>query len=104
MKSKLFIPFLLSIALYTTTYATDPYRPTRNVDLRLPSVPLIVSDPNFSTWSPYDKLMEGETTHWTNAPKSLIGALRVDGKSYRFLGKEKLDLQAIAPMTDTEIW
>lgn len=104
MKSKLFTSFLLSIALYTTTYATDLYRPTRNVDLRLPSVPLIVSDPNFSTWSPYDKLMEGETTHWTNAPKSLIGALRVDGKSYRFLGKEKLDLQAIAPMTDTEIW
>ena len=103
MKSKLFTSFLLSIALYTTAYATDLYRPSRNVELRLPSVPLIVSDPNFSIWSPCDKLMDGTTLHWTDAPKSLIGALRVDGKSYRFLGKEKLDLQAIAPMTDTEI-
>ena len=95
--------FLL-IVLCITAQASDLYRPSRNTELRLPSVPLIVSDPNFSIWSPCDKLMDGTTLHWTDAPKSLIGALRVDGKSYRFLGKEKLDLQAIAPMTDTEIW
>ena len=104
MKVKLSTLFLMLVGFYATIHATDLYRPSRNVELRLPSVPLIVSDPNFSIWSPCDKLMDGTTLHWTDAPKSLIGALRVDGKSYRFLGKEKLDLQAIAPMTDTEIW
>ena len=104
MRHKQSIFSFLSIVLCITAQASDLYRPSRNTELRLPSVPLIVSDPNFSIWSPCDKLMDGTTLHWTDAPKSLIGALRVDGKSYRFLGKEKLDLQAIAPMTDTEIW
>ena len=104
MRYKQSIFSFLLIVLCITAQASDLYRPSRNTELRLPSVPLIVSDPNFSIWSPCDKLMDGTTLHWTDAPKSLIGALRVDGKSYRFLGKEKLDLQAIAPMTDTEIW
>ena len=104
MRDKQCIFSFLLIVLCITAQASDLYRPSRNTELRLPSVPLIVSDPNFSIWSPCDKLMDGTTLHWTDAPKSLIGALRVDGKSYRFLGKEKLDLQAIAPMTDTEIW
>ena len=104
MRYKQSIFSFLLIVLCITAQASDLYRPSRNTELRLPSVPLIVSDPNFSIWSPCDKLMDGTTLHWTDAPKSLIGALRVDDKSYRFLGKEKLDLQAIAPITDTEIW
>ncbi|MCS2301556.1 DUF4964 domain-containing protein, partial [Bacteroides ovatus] len=32
--------------------------------------------------------MEGSTEHWTTAKKPLVGALRVDGKVYRFLGKD----------------
>ncbi|MBI0306251.1 DUF4964 domain-containing protein [Bacteroides thetaiotaomicron] len=72
--------------------------------LRAPSVPIIVSDPYFSIWSPYDKLMEGSTEHWTSAKKPLLGALRVDGKVYRFLGKDKINLVPIAPMTNVERW
>lgn len=34
--------------------------------------------------------MEGSTEHWTSAKKPLLGALRVDGKVYRFWGKIKL--------------
>ena len=82
----------------------DLFSAPRESDLRLPSVPIIVSDPYFSIWSPYDTLNEGITEHWTGAKKPLIGALRVDGKVYRFLGEDKINLEAIAPMTDIERW
>lgn len=48
--------------------------------------------------------MEGSTEHWTTAKKPLVGALRVDGKVYRFLGKDQVALIPIAPMTNVERW
>lgn len=94
----------LSVGLLCNAQSSDIFKPGKSIDLRVPSTPLIVSDPYLSIWSPYDKLTDGTTEHWTGAPKPLLGALRVDGKCYRFLGQNKLDLHAIAPMTDAEIW
>ncbi len=62
-----------------------PYQPTH---LRLPSVPLILSDPYFSIWSPYDRLTEGSTKHWTDEEKPLEGLIRVDNKTYRWMGAD----------------
>ncbi|MBQ6653436.1 MAG: DUF4965 domain-containing protein, partial [Prevotella sp.] len=79
-----------------------PYKPTR---LRLPSVPLVVNDPYFSVWSPYDELNDGDTRHWTGDEKPLEGLLRVDGKTYRFMGsKERKVLESVVPMADEEAW
>ena len=76
----------------------EPYAAT---DLRLPSVPLVVNDPYFSIWSPYDKLTDGTTRHWTDNEMPLLGLLRVDGQLYRFLGaQQEYILSAIAPMAD----
>lgn len=72
---------------------TEFFRPYRATHLRLPSVPLVVNDPYFSIWSPYDKLTDGPTTHWTGAPKPLEGLLRVDGTVYRFMGSDNGDAQ-----------
>lgn len=104
MKKLLLLAMGLSLGLFSGVQANDLFSPVRESVLRAPSVPLVVSDPYFSIWSPYDKLNEGATEHWTNAKKPLLGALRVDGEVYRFMGKDKVNLVPIIPMTDVERW
>ena len=82
--------------------ADNLFTPVVQTELRAPSVPLITSDPYFSIWSPYDKLYEGATTHWTNTEYPLVGAVRVDGTVYRFMGK--VNHEALLPMAGMEAW
>ena len=101
---KLLTVMAFSVGLFANAQTGNLFKPVKEVALRTPSVPIVVSDPHFSIWSPYDKLMEGSTEHWTTAKKPLVGALRVDGKVYRFLGKDQVALIPIAPMTNVERW
>lgn len=81
------------------------FTPYKTTALRMPSVPIIVNDPYFSIWSPYDKLTDGSTRHWTNAQKAIDGLLRVDGTVYRFMGVERpYILESILPMADEGAW
>ena len=53
---------------------------------RPPAVPLIVFDPFMSIWSMADNLYDTFPQLWCGNTKALTGAIRVDGKPYRFMG------------------
>lgn len=96
---------VLAASLSAMAQTPETFKPYKNTGLRLPSVPLFVSDPYFSVWSPYDRLTDGDTRHWTNDEKPFEGLLRVDGKVYRFMGaKDRTMLETIVPMASEEAW
>ena len=72
---------LAATALAQTLAALAPMRP--------PAVPLVAHDPYFSIWSMADHLNADGTKHWTGKPNSLCGLLRVDGKPYQVVGRER---------------
>lgn len=71
---------------------------------RAPAYPLVTIDPYTSAWSTSDQLFDSPVKHWTGRNHSLTGALRVDGQTYRFLGKEEIPLQPVLPSAKYEAW
>lgn len=53
---------------------------------RLPAIPLIAHDPNFSIWACGPTPTAGEPRHWSGMVKELRGTVTVDGTPVRFLG------------------
>lgn len=105
MKRNVLMTAVLFVGMICQAQTAAVFKPYRDTKLRLPSVPLLVSDPYFSIWSPYDRLSDGSTKHWTDAEKPLSGIVRVDGKSYRFMGEEQRPvLETILPMSDEQAW
>lgn len=94
---------VMPAVVYDASVSASDFSPYKTSNLRLPSVPLFTNDPYFSLWSPFDRLNDGTTRHWSDAEKAMDGILRVDGKSYRFMGTQRGNiLQAIAPMASGE--
>jgi hypothetical protein len=74
------------------------------IEMRAPAFPLVTIDPYTSAWSCTDTLYNDAVRHWTGKVHSMIGAVRVDGQVYRFLGKEILPREALLPSAQYEPW
>ncbi|MDR0506271.1 MAG: DUF4965 domain-containing protein [Dysgonamonadaceae bacterium] len=72
--------------------------------LRAPAYPLITIDPYTSAWSMSNNLYDVQIKHWTGKDFPLIGAIRVDGTVYRFMGIEKKPVKTIAAISTEKAW
>lgn len=53
---------------------------------RIPSIPLIASDPYFSIWMPADDFTSADTVHWAGFEKPVRASLSVNGETARLIG------------------
>ena len=96
------VTLIILLMACSGTKNSSPGSVTKN--LRAPAYPLITIDPYTSAWSEADHLYDDAVRHWTGKRFGLIGALRVDRKVYRFMGKEEIPRIAILPMADQGGW
>ena len=78
--------------------------PVMHNDLRLPAVPLVMIDPFTNAWSFDDNLYDGQIGHRVKKVHEFVGAIRVDGEVYRFMGLDDAPRQALAGMSYAQPW
>nr|WP_319510317.1 DUF4965 domain-containing protein [uncultured Draconibacterium sp.] len=90
--------------LFSCSAQPEIQKEEAGAEFRAPAYPLITIDPYTSAWSMSDQLFDTPVKHWTGRNHSLIGALRVDGETYRFMGKEEIPLEPVVPNAKLEAW
>src|ERR1700744_5878088 len=78
--------FCLSVVLLASCFASRRAPAQQPVTVRTPATPLVLHDPYFSVWSFDDDVTAGPTRHWTGTRQQMAGLVRIDGKTFRFLG------------------
>ena len=72
--------------------------------LNPPATPLLTVDPYTSVWSFGDQLNGDVTRHWTGQSQQLNGLIRVDGKTFRFMGKPSFTGETIVPSAERQAY
>ncbi|MFV0390917.1 MAG: glutaminase domain-containing protein [Paludibacteraceae bacterium] len=96
------IIFILSILAFFSCKNQDENLPTSS--LRAPAYPIINIDTYTNAWLFGDTLYNMQLSHWTGKAFPLLGAIRVDGESYRFMGVEKNQLIPLVVTSDVDGW
>lgn len=105
MQQKMIFLLLSCIALFSSCdEASSPNYDVIKSDLRPPAYPLITIDPYTSGWSFTDNLYDGPVKHWTGTNFSFVGAVKVDGEVYRFMGTEETPLVTVVPTSEQGNW
>ena len=98
----------LATALVSASVAMQSCTETKAINdsenFRAPAVPLVTSDPYTSAWSAADHLYDTKVSHWSGKPFPLIGAIKVDGNVYRFMGEEIAVLKTVLPTAKAGAW
>ncbi len=102
--NRILIIFAAGVFLGACSTQAPPQKEEAGIEFRAPAYPLITVDPYMSAWSTTDQLFGSPVKHWTGRNHSLIGAVRVDGQAYRFLGKEEIPMEPVLPNAKYEAW
>ena len=95
---------LLFFATLCAVSCASKDAPIMQNDLRLPAVPLVMIDPFTNAWSFDDNLYDGQIGHRVKKVHEFVGAIRVDGEIYRFMGLDDTPRQPLAGMSYAEPW
>ena len=95
---------LLFLATLCAVSCASKDAPIMQNDLRLPAVPLVMIDPFTNAWSFDDNLYDGQIGHRVKKVHEFVGAIRVDGEIYRFMGLDDTPRQPLAGMSYAEPW
>jgi hypothetical protein len=90
--------FMTTLTGYAQSGST--LKPTLNP----PATPLLTIDPYSSVWSFGNQLNGDATRHWTGQPQQLNGLIRVDGRTFRFMGNPSFAGETIVPSAQRQTY
>ncbi len=104
MKRQLMTLFFGATTFFISSYGNTKIAHDTKNELRAPAYPLVTIDPYTSGWSFNDHLYDGTIKHWTGKDFPLIGVIKVDGQSYRFMGEENVELLTLVNTSEQGSW